>query len=249
MAKDLILEYKNVGETPLECLLRVKKTKPEYANLPMTYAGRLDPMAEGLLLILVGDEVNKKDDYTILPKTYEVDVLFGFATDTYDLLGLVEAESADGSSVGAEAKRVLQKFSGKFLQKYPPYSSRTVAGKPLWQYAREGKLFSIEIPAHEVYVEEINILEDYKISKNDLDKYIKDSIAKTTGDFRQAEVLDSWSQALENCKEESFQCLCLKIKCSSGTYVRVIAHELGQALGVPALAMRIKRTQIGDYTI
>ena len=85
--------YKNAGETPLECLERVRKQHPEFIHMPITYAGRLDPMAEGVLLLLIGDECMKKDEYLNLPKEYEVTVLFGFATDTYDLLGRVTEES------------------------------------------------------------------------------------------------------------------------------------------------------------
>jgi len=55
----------------------------------MTYAGRLDPLAEGLLLVLTGEECKNKEKYLGLDKEYEVDVLFGFATDTYDILGKV----------------------------------------------------------------------------------------------------------------------------------------------------------------
>jgi tRNA U55 pseudouridine synthase TruB len=44
--------YKNVGETPLECLERFRVENSEYKDVPMTYAGRLDPMAEGVLIVL-----------------------------------------------------------------------------------------------------------------------------------------------------------------------------------------------------
>ena len=84
--------YKNPGETPLECVLRFKKENPEYENVPMTYAGRLDPLAEGVLLVLAGDAVHRKEEFLNLKKEYEVEVIFGVGTDTYDLLGLVKSE-------------------------------------------------------------------------------------------------------------------------------------------------------------
>ena len=88
-----ILLYKKIGETPLECLNRFKVENSEYESLPMTYAGRLDPMAEGLLLVLVGEECKKKEDYLYLSKEYEIEVLFGFETDTADVLGkIIKAE-------------------------------------------------------------------------------------------------------------------------------------------------------------
>ena len=86
--KDLHLLYKNLGETPHEAILRYKKDHPEHKDLTMTYAGRLDPMAEGVLLVLSGDLVFEKDKFLDLPKNYEFEILWGFETDTLDLLGL-----------------------------------------------------------------------------------------------------------------------------------------------------------------
>ena len=81
--------YKERGETPLERIERFRKTHPEYRKLPMSYAGRLDPMAEGVLLVLVGEENRNRETHLSLTKKYEFDVLFGFATDTYDVLGVL----------------------------------------------------------------------------------------------------------------------------------------------------------------
>ena len=71
----MYLTYKNIGETPLECLERVRLEYGKAPEVPMTYAGRLDPMAEGLLLVLSGKELQNKDKYLGLPKTYEFEVL------------------------------------------------------------------------------------------------------------------------------------------------------------------------------
>lgn len=272
----LILEYKMPGETPLECINRVKDRNKAYFNVPMTYAGRLDPMAEGLMIILAGDECQNKDKYNAMTKTYEVDVLFGFATDTYDLLGLVTPESSlemlpqrthkfsaenllhvravalsssSETTFSHELEKKLQNFTGKINQKYPVYSSRTVAGKPLFQWAREGKLSEIEVPSHEVYVENIEIKKTKEISGKKLMKYITESISKVKGDFRQEEILVKWHEVLDTNTDTTFPIVKLVISCSSGTYVRAIAHELGQSIGTPALAMHILRTKIGDYKI
>ena len=61
---------KKCGQTPLDCIKDIKKANPELAHLPMTYAGRLDPLAEGVLVILIGDECLKKDEYLKLEKVY-----------------------------------------------------------------------------------------------------------------------------------------------------------------------------------
>ena len=87
--KKIILLNKKEGETPLEALDRFRMANPKYKDEKMTYAGRLDPMASGVLLVLVGEEIKQKDKYLALNKEYEFEILFGFATDTYDILGKV----------------------------------------------------------------------------------------------------------------------------------------------------------------
>jgi tRNA pseudouridine(55) synthase len=85
----VITIYKKKGETPYEALMRLRLARPEYAALPLSYAGRLDPMAEGVLIVLVGEENKYREKYLDLEKTYKVQILFGIGTDTYDVLGKV----------------------------------------------------------------------------------------------------------------------------------------------------------------
>src|SRR3990167_5802419 len=79
--------YKKLGETPRERLERLRVEKPHYAHEVLSYAGRLDPMAEGGMLCLVGSANKHREEYLNLSKEYTLDVLFGFSTDTYDILG------------------------------------------------------------------------------------------------------------------------------------------------------------------
>src|SRR3989344_9613864 len=87
--KNIIVLNKKEGETPLEALENFRPRNKEYKDIKMTYAGRLDPMASGLLLVLVGKEIKNKEKYLALNKEYDFKILFGFATDTYDILGRV----------------------------------------------------------------------------------------------------------------------------------------------------------------
>jgi len=73
--------YKEYGETPLECLERLRNISQfgdalKYAKL--SYAGRLDPLAEGLMIVLVGEENKNRHSHLGLGKTYELDVLLTF---------------------------------------------------------------------------------------------------------------------------------------------------------------------------
>ncbi len=246
MNDKVIKVYKKVGETPLDCIHNLKKEYPEWGLFPMTYAGRLDPLAEGVLLILVGDECNRKDEYLNLSKEYEVDILFGFATDTYDVMGKLENSN---SCYAFALQDVLPKFIGKIKQSYPPYSSRPVNGKPLFMWAREGKLDEIEIPTHNVFIENIEIIENREILGRDLLEEVKEKIAKVKGDFRQKEILKIWEEKLKDKEEEKYPVVKLRISCGSGAYMRSIANDIGKELGIPALAFKIVRTKVGEFRL
>jgi len=234
MKKAKVLKlYKKVGETPLECLNRFRKSNPSYKNVKMTYAGRLDPVAEGVLLVLVGEECKKKEKYLNLDKVYEIDILFGFVTDTYDLLGLVKKQSNRIFSLPD-----WQRFTGKFKQKYPPYSSK------FWEKARAGTLIEKEIETKDVEIYKIKLLRVKNISKKSLSNYIIKTISKVRGDFRQKQILKKWKTALLKSEEKKFPVISLKVKCSSGTYMRSLAHNIGNEVRVPTSILRIKRTII-----
>jgi len=79
--------YKQTGVTPLQTIKQLQKRYPEYQDSKLGYAGRLDPMAEGVLLVLVDEENKKRRTYESLEKEYEFYMLFGVKTDTYDILG------------------------------------------------------------------------------------------------------------------------------------------------------------------
>lgn len=306
MNEKLKIVYKKCGQTPLDCINEIKKENQELLHLPLTYAGRLDPLAEGVLIILIGDECLKKDEYLKLGKVYETTIIFGFETDTYDLMGMVNEETASSTptkesfdfsqsdsfirpaenwttdfvllkaktkevfetvwpsflknlarrpedlsniSFGEALNKILLQFIGRFKQSYPPYSSRTVNGKPLYKWAREGKLDEITIPSHDVFVENIEVLKEGFLSGENFLRKIKKDIALVGGDFRQKEIIDLWEKTLKDKKDEQYKTITLKISCGSGVYVRGIAHELGVSLGVPAIALDIIRTKIGEYEI
>ena len=280
MHNKVINVYKKAGQTPLDCINTLKNDNPDLKFVPMTYAGRLDPLAEGVLLILTGDECLKKDEYLSLSKEYEVDILFGFKTDTYDVMGLInkpkeffnkvipsgkmrfERSSDEGNGDRCqtisnrifpdfipEIQKIIPEFMGRIKQSYPPYSSRTVNGKPLFVWAREGKLGEIEIPFHDIFVENITIVNENKINGEKLLKDIKEKISQVEGDFRQKEIISIWNDELKNKREEEFSIIKLRISCGGGVYVRGIADKIGEKLGIGALALKIVRTRVGDYGI
>ena len=249
--KKVLKLYKNEGETPLECMNRFREAHPAYSNLSMTYAGRLDPLACGELLVLIDKKVHEKETYCDCDKEYSVEVLLGFQTDTYDVLGIPQTLPLTPSLEGRGdfsvfLENVLSSFIGKRNQPYPPYSSRTVDGKPLWQWTREGRLDEIEIPTREIEIYEIFDIQIKEITHEDILVRIDEITDLVQGDFRQEEIRDTWHELSRSRVRpgKTEYLVSFRVKCSSGTYIRTLVHNLGQALGSGACIYRLDRTKI-----
>lgn len=247
--ENVICLYKPIGITPLQLIHRFRKQYPEYEQVKLGYAGRLDPMADGLLLVLVGDENKKRKAYEDLPKEYECEVLFGIETDTYDILGKIINKTAPQENLDEKIKHIVPAFLGKHTQPYPPYSSQPVNGKPLYYWARNNKLSDIEIPTKNIEIYSIELISQNEIAAAELQKTITERIEKVNGDFRQEEIMKLWKNLSEEHKKQIFPIFRFRISCSSGTYIRSFAHNLGKQLGTSAIALSITRTKIGKYNL
>lgn len=242
--------YKKRSQTPLQAVEAFREKHPEYANEKLGYAGRLDPMAEGLLLVLVGEENKKRKAYENLTKEYVFDMLPGIATDTYDVLGDIIAIKTPVSmeDISGKLPAMLPKYIGKFSQPLPPYSSQPVNGKPLYYWARRGALANMVIPEKIREIYDMELVKVYTIESYVLRTYITDGIRETTGDFRQESILRQWNEFFTQSEQKAYPVFTLRVSCSSGTYVRSLIHALGTALQTGAVALQIKRTQIGNFT-
>jgi len=248
--ESLIFFYKKPGETPLEALGRLRREKPELKETKLSYAGRLDPLAEGELLVLVGETCKEREKYLGLDKTYTLDILFGLSTDTGDVLGKIQERISVSEETKEEIKNnlvdKLKLFLGKRIQPYPLFSSKPIEGKPLFQIAKEKEVEEIERPEKEIEIYEIKLLDFYTLGSYELEKKIYEKINSVRGDFRQEEILADWQNFFE--KENSdFLLARISVFCSSGTYMRVLAEEIGKAFSLPSLAFHIKREKIHLY--
>lgn len=242
--------FKHEGETLALLLERVRQEQGIPADIPLTYAGRLDPMAEGLVIVLAGEECKKKNEYLGLDKVYEYEVLFGVETDTYDCLGVprkVESGKLQVESFENRIKKILANFLGKLTQTYPPYSSKTIGGVPLFQLAREGKVSEENLPTIDIEIYSHEFLGLRTITHEELLMQVEERIQKVVGDFRQTEIISAWHAFLSSFSNSDFQIASFRISCSSGTYIRRIASDIGHLLGTGAIAWRINRTKIGDF--
>lgn len=268
--KSISLVNKRLGETPLEALERTRVEQRLGPTIPLTYAGRLDPMAEGLLVVLAGEECGRKEEWLGLDKVYETEFLLGVETDTHDVLGVVQKSKEKAASTQRDLnisreqlETILKTFLGKRTQTYPAYSSKPHKGRPLFELARTGELpAEDEMPSREVEIYKIELNGERKISAAELEKQILEKIALVKGDFRQAEIVAAWQSFFQKNPggrnrghDGNFQLFSLRVHCSSGTYIRSLAHEVGKRLGanadvdVGAVAFSIKRTQVGKITL
>jgi tRNA pseudouridine55 synthase len=240
---------KKLGQTPLEALEKFRKVSRISPTAKLTYAGRLDPMASGVLLILEGASQAEREKYMGLPKVYEAQVLFGFKTDSFDLLGMPivchpdrpsAAEGAEGSLNHKELIKTLKSLTGKILLPIPPYSSVPLNGKPMFMHARAGTLKESDIPKREMHIKSIRLVNSKQLTVNSLLSYLQKNINKVSGDFRQKEILKAWEKLLKK-QNTKFPVSSFLISVSSGTYIRSIANHLGGTL------YSLKRVSVGKY--
>ncbi len=243
--------YKPVGLTPLQLITQFRIVQQKYKQFKIGFAGRLDPLAHGVMLLMIGEETKNRDKYLGLKKTYEFEIVFGVATDTYDVLGILQ--TVDPKKVPDNLEEKINSFVkskiGKQLQAYPPYSAREVNGKPLYIWARENKLSEINIPKKEIEIYDFDLLNISEIPTQKLHKIIVNNINSVIGDFRQEKILEAWSKFFKMNILDSFATAKFRVNCSSGTYVRSLANELGEKLGSGAVTISILRTRVGKYNL
>jgi len=244
----IVTLYKPIGMTPLACIEKYRLQNPEYNDAKLGYAGRLDPMAEGLLLVLVGEENLKRKEYELLSKTYEFEVLFGVETDSYDVLGIPSTSQNQPHIDEQQLLPIISQLAGKTDQPYPPYSSPRVQGKPLFYWARHNRLSEITIPTKEIEIYTATLEKYSFITRQNIQNMIEEKISLVIGDFRQEEIIKAWN-IIFLTMPDTLLVAKITISCSSGTYIRTISHNLGKSLETSTLALSIKRTKVGEYDI
>jgi tRNA pseudouridine(55) synthase len=262
MEKYVVLE-KAVGETPLSCAEAFRATRPDLAGIPLSYAGRLDPMASGKLLVLIGEECKHQTDYHGLDKEYEFSLLFGISSDTQDVLGRLQTTPLTNSTVNSTIDsdgliEVTDGLIGELTFPYPLFSAKTVKGKPLHMWTLEGRLNEIEIPTrtstiYELELTDIETKPRQEVAAIALQKIntipeVTDPRKALGADFRRKDVRADWQDVATDFPLPTeytiahFRCIA-----SSGAYMRTLATIIAEKLDTTGLAYHIHRTKIGHY--
>lgn len=246
---------KEVGETPLAALRRFRAREGIAPQVPLAYAGRLDPMASGTLLILIGDTCKNVHRYHGLDKAYEFSILFGVRSDTGDVLGIVAPCDVPPLSLGC-VQRACRAVLPTTTLPYPAFSSKPVGGKPLHYWARTGQIGSIRIPSRTVRLYALSVHTLYTLSVEAACASALEKIAllppqapssEPGADFRRPEVCASWRQLAEENEGATLQVATCTAVVSAGTYIRTLAPLIATQLGTCGLAFGIHRTDIGVY--
>jgi tRNA pseudouridine55 synthase len=197
----LILVDKPSGCTSHDVVNRLRKL---VGTRRIGHLGTLDPMATGLLGLLIGAATRLAPFYGKEDKTYQAAIDFGFTSDTYDAQGEVTPTGAPPPRE-TDVRKALESFRGRFFQTPPPVSAKKIAGIPAYKYARKKvpvKLAPVEVEIKELSIQDIN------------------------------------EARLE-----------MEVTCSTGTYIRSLAHDLGQRLGCGAILGRLRRIRMGSFSI
>ena len=168
----IILINKPKGYTSQDVVSKVKRI----LNIKKAgHTGTLDPLATGLLPIMIGN-YTKLSKYLIEhDKTYIATIKIGVQTDTGDVTGKVIKE--ENNEIDFEkVEMVIKSFEGTQMQKPPLYSAIKINGKKLYEYAREG--ISVEVPEREITIYKTNL-----ININKLEKEIKFSVSCSKGTY------------------------------------------------------------------
>jgi tRNA pseudouridine55 synthase len=253
----IILE-KAVGETPLSCAEAYRATRPDLAGVPLAYAGRLDPMASGKLLILVGEECKNQTDYHNLDKEYEFSVLFGMESDTHDVLGRISTSADSVAMPQEQLEEVAASLLGPLTFPYPLFSAKTVKGKPLHMWTLEGRLDEIEVPTRTSLIYELELT---KVETKPRQEVVASALQKINtipmvtdpkkalgNDFRREDVRADW-QDIATDFSLPLQYTIAHFRCvaSSGAYMRTLATIIAKELNTIGLAWSIHRSIIGTY--
>ena len=246
MQKYVVLE-KSVGETPLLALEAFRAQHEELTDVPLSYAGRLDPMASGKLIILCDDESKNRSAYDSLDKEYEFEVLFGCSTDTGDVLGIPVPVPESQRYSQKKLARIANEMRGVHTVPYPAYSSKTVNGTPLFEYARKKTLHTIEIPTLDMRVYSLRCSGVRAISSTVLlEKILSKIVLLQSSEFRSDEIGRAWSELLGG-RDMQYAIAKFTAVVGSGTYIRTLASMIAKRVGTDGIAYSIHRSAIGKY--
>jgi tRNA pseudouridine55 synthase len=213
---------KPAGMTSHDVVARCRRL---FGQKKVGHAGTLDPDATGVLLVGLGRATRLLQFQSGLPKCYTAEVVLGVATTTLDASGEVTGRWDQRHVTLEDARRAAAKFTGEIWQVPPMVSAVKIGGRRLHHLARRG--VEVDRAARPVTVTGFAV--DACVPQRDSGGAV--GVAGASAQFA-----------------DSGPVLQVRVKCSAGTYVRVLAADLGGALGGGAHLRGLRRTAVGPWT-
>jgi tRNA pseudouridine55 synthase len=198
----VLIIHKPAGMTSHDVVALVRRITGEKS---VGHLGTLDPMATGVLPLVLGRFTRLAQFYNEADKRYQGVIRFGVATDTYDAEGAPAGPEQPVNFGLDQLRTAAQQFVGVIEQLPPPFSAKKIAGVPAHRLARKGK--PVELKPKQVEVKELEVL--------------------------------SWDGSRAQ----------FKASVSTGTYLRSLAHDLGQKLGTGAHLAELERTAVREFKV
>jgi tRNA pseudouridine55 synthase len=217
-----------------------------------SHTGTLDPMAEGVVIVLCGEKRLQKIELASWKKTYEFELAFGIRTDSFDGLGIItEVKLNNFLNISKERiEDILNKFVGPYTQTVPIYSAIKYQGKKLFIHANSGVVID-KLPEKSGIIFDIKLL---NLKEKLLSETIEETINKISaveGNLRQNEIILSWKNLLSNYSNSGSQQIYvakIRVENSRGLYVRSLSQDICKALGTVGFVTSLVRTANGQYT-
>ncbi|MEP7337233.1 MAG: tRNA pseudouridine(55) synthase TruB [Acidobacteriota bacterium] len=191
------------------------------------HTGTLDPFATGVLVVCLNRATRLVQFLTGDDKEYVATMRLGFATDTGDFTGTPLSAVTDARHISrGQVQEALTQFRGRIRQIPPMYSAKKVGGVRLHEMARLGEV--IERQPIEIEIKELELLSG------------KQGFSALEGAF-----LLPWEDPLLQNGSERTRDFAFRVVCSSGTYVRTLAEDIGKKLGIGAHLIALRRTRAG----
>ena len=214
--------YKPIGAGSTQVVSRARRS---VGVRRVGHCGTLDPLAWGVLPLAIGRATRLSSFVLDMPKTYEAAVLFGVETPSYDLETHPTAAPRPAPGPGA-VEQVLPSFTGAIDQRPPAYSALRVGGVRAYRSARAGR--QVDLKPRRIHVRTLRLVSAGRIGVRMIEGRLQ--FGGGVG----------WSDAL---------LVGLRIECSSGTYIRALARDLGAAIGCGATLFGLARTRVGPFTL
>lgn len=202
----IFLADKPAGWTSFDVVAKIRgiiKTETG-RKIKIGHTGTLDPMATGLMILVLGKYTKRAAEFSKLDKTYESELTLGQTSTTGDREGKITQKSTQKLSESA-VRATVNTFLGEISQIPPQYSAIKVDGQRAYKAARAGKTLEIQPRQVKIY-------------------------------------------GIANIKYE-YPKLSFTVSVSSGTYIRSLAADIGEALGTGAYLSALKRTIVGEFNI